>query len=625
MLYFIVLSFLFCSIFLYLTRDITFFSNGTMQYNSSCTDQEKMLTSAKVYNFFSWPSKMHTIKNNRAQLREFWFIFAAIFCKIFRKNDEFINVFLSTLSHFLSCILIFLIANKFFNYNTGLIVALLYLTSLWTYQVVIWFGHVIFSQFWFLLSVYFLTFYNPHNSHYNTLLSFISGLFVAVCFYSSSSSRKFPPITFFIFLYFNIFEINSLKFFDYKNYIFYLILLLTLGVLFFIYFFTKSKIKNFIILKTEKQKTEEVKIELKKIYMKNFNNFFLLLIVIIFLLKILIFSVEFPFIFIKNFVFFLLGLSLVSLYILGPNFLANIARYGAWLESGSSWGNHFASYPKNFFGRIIPKDFIAPRIWILNYFNKICPLIFYLYIFSALSLFFIKDSIYSKFMYLFLSLLPIIILEITKSPRIGRAYHPSLISFLILISYSFYNLSNNNEEIIYIFYMLIFINFVISVYIFFDDVLPSRMAPAYLHKFLKKNKINSISTYKSPFNDGFISPMKIRFPKSIRVNFSKSIKKSKDRYFVVPPTTSKSVSCETISKIINNGDFRDDFFLNSLLDSKQIEKVSIKKFKTFGSSKFFTAESEVTGYRDLCLNEINYQDRYLGLAWVIDTKLIKRI
>ena len=169
------------------------------------------------------------------------------------------------------------------------------------------------------------------------------------------------------------------------------------------------------------------------------------------------------------------------------------------------------------------------------------------------------------------------------------------------------------------------INFIHSSYVFFNDVLPSRMAPAYLHRFLKKNKINSVSTYKSYFNDGFVTPMQVRFPDSIKVNYCSSIESSKDRYFVVPPTTSKSVTHESNSKVINKGDFREDSFLNRLLDSKWIDKISIKKFKTFGSSRIFTAESEVTGYRDFCLNEIDDKDRYLGLAWVIDTKLVKKV
>jgi hypothetical protein len=622
MAYFMVLSFLFCSTFLYLTRDITFFGNGTGE-DRSRTDQEKMLEATKAYNFFSWPSKMHNIEYNRAQLREVWFIFVFIISRILKKNNEFVNVFLSTLSHFFSSALIFLIINSYFDYNTALVVSLLYLTSLWTYQVAIYFGHVIFSQLWFLLSVYFLTLYNFHDPRYNFFISFFSGFFISVCFYSSSASRKFPPITFLIFLYLNIFELNSLKFSNYSNY-FLFVLALTLAVAILIYFFLKLKINNFIGLKIKKEKTMQQKEELKKKYMNKFKSLFSGLLILILLLEILIFSSVFPFTFLENIMAFFLGTILVSIYILGPNFLANIARYGAFLDIGT-WANHFACYPKNFFGRIISNDFIAPRSWIVHYFNKICPLIFYIYIFSALSLFFIKDSIYVKLMFLFLSLLPIIIIEITKGIRVGKSYHPSLISFLILIAYSFSKLSLVNDNYIFFFYILIMINFIHSSYVFFNDVLPSRMAPAYLHRFLKKNKINSISTYKSYFNDGFVTPMQVRFPDSIKVNYCSSIESSKDRYFVVPPTTSKSVTHESNSKVINKGDFREDSFLNRLLDSKRIDKVSIKKFKTFGSSRIFAAESEVTSYRDFCLNEIDDKDRYLGIAWVIDTKLVKKV
>jgi hypothetical protein len=54
--------------------------------------------------------------------------------------------------------------------------------------------------------------------------------------------------------------------------------------------------------------------------------------------------------------------------------------------------------------------------------------------------------------------------------------------------------------------------------------------------------------------------MQGRFPDSIKVNYCcSSIEFSKDRCFIVPPTTSKSVTHESNSEA-NKGDFRDDFF-----------------------------------------------------------------
>ena len=93
--------------------------------------------------------------------------------------------------------------------------------------------------------------------------------------------------------------------------------------------------------------------------------------------------------------------------------------------------------------------------------------------------------------------------------------------------------------------------------------------------------------------------------------------------FIVPPTSSKSVSFETENEVILNGDFRSDEVLNNLLDNFMIEDFALAKFKTLGCSKYYVNESEVTSFRYHILNHISDKDRELSYGWVLDLKKLK--
>ena len=55
---------------------ITYFTRSLKETNGklALTDNEKILFNAKKYKIFAWPSSMHDMPFNRAQLREFWFL-----------------------------------------------------------------------------------------------------------------------------------------------------------------------------------------------------------------------------------------------------------------------------------------------------------------------------------------------------------------------------------------------------------------------------------------------------------------------------------------------------------------------------------------------------------------------
>ena len=183
---------------------ITYFTRSLKETNGklALTDNEKILFNAKKYKIFAWPSSMHDMPFNRAQLREFWFLAVSIISKIFMKSNDIIIVSLSLLSNFISIIFIFLIFNHLFNQETAFIVTLFYLTSLWPYQISFYVGHILFSQVWFLFSIFILTLHQIYDLQFISF--FLAGAFLVLCFASSSSSRKFPPLIIALFFFINI-------------------------------------------------------------------------------------------------------------------------------------------------------------------------------------------------------------------------------------------------------------------------------------------------------------------------------------------------------------------------------------------------------------------------------------
>ena len=74
--------------------------------------------------------------------------------RLFARPDiEHVNVALSLLAHVVSGILSRSLSSPVFRRVARHFCALLYLGSVWGYQVSLFLGHVIFAQMWFLLAL----------------------------------------------------------------------------------------------------------------------------------------------------------------------------------------------------------------------------------------------------------------------------------------------------------------------------------------------------------------------------------------------------------------------------------------------------------------------------------------
>ena len=87
---------------------------------------------------------------------------------------------------------------------------------------------------------------------------------------------------------------------------------------------------------------------------------------------------------------------------------------------------------------------------------------------------------------------------------------------------------------------------------------------------------------------------------------------------IVPPITGKTIWNNCVGD-----DFTDDPYLTELYDSGEIERYTIKKYKTAASSRVWNQEEEVCTYRDLILGQISNEDRQKGYMYILDTGKLK--
>jgi hypothetical protein len=608
----LLISFACNAVIFYITKNITFFGD------KGATDNEKMLIAATKHSLLSYPSKLHLIENARAQLREFWVIFLVIIAKFFKlKTSEAVNIALSLISNSFNSFLIFIIFIEIFNYEIAIFAFLFYLTSFWSYQIAIYLGHILFSTTWCLLSIFLITKLNYDLTYLDLIISLFVGVTLVICFSSSSASRKYPP--FIVFFYIYDFFNKNLEKINLENIAVFFSYLIIGSLIFIILKFLSTiiirKILNFNSAKNS---------DLKKMTIKQIINYILIF-------TYLISFNSLCFVIFKNFSLLIyslvsfLGSVLVIIYLLYPDFKDGIKRYLIYLNIGY-WANHFQAYPKDFFKINDSKNFRGGNYsWIYKMFFRLIPIVLVIYLSSfIICILYSSHSLNTILINNIISLTPLIVIEITKGIRVGKSYFPCLIGFIFGIGYNlnylFYEINLFTSQTISLFtYFVIISNFLLSLYVLATDILPSRMFQINLKNYLIKNKIISFATYKNPYMQGTINPM-LDSNNNFKVEYVDSIKDCKSNFFICPPISSKSVSFETNKHVIKNGDLNSDTVLNKILKDDNNKNYIIKDFKTFGSSRYYVLESEVTGYRELGLQEITDYDRYLGKCRIISMK-----
>ena len=98
------------------------------------------------------------------------------------------------------------------------------------------------------------------------------------------------------------------------------------------------------------------------------------------------------------------------------------------------------------------------------------------------------------------------------------------------------------------------------------------------------------------------------------------INEIKSGYLLVPCTNAKAVYYHATAEIGQHDNFNADETLNSIIETREIQKISFASFKTMGNSKYWQHLGNVTSFRDLILKEVSDEDRFHGYAWLLDVE-----
>lgn len=587
------------------------------------TDNENMVRAANEIHLFDWPSRMHSIPNSRAQLREYWVLFLHILGR-FRKDkfSDHMNVTLALIANCVSSILIFFVFSNYLSPIVGFIIALMYITSFWQYQALLVIGHIQLSQMFFLIAVLSLQLTEKVNDDISSIFFFFGGFFTVVSFSSSSSAHKFPPLSLIALMY-------ALR--DHLHLLwggtFHVERASLLLTSFMLFAFT-------IIFKRPFDSTSS-SVRKRYIYIT------LSLFVIVFGFILIFFDLNRAFL--MSLLAYIIGLMLAAIHVLFPlsEFKNNVLRYFRWLKS--AWRNHFQAYPdqEKTFGRKLPDDFRGGGlIWNHRFFMRVMPFVYPMFLASVI---FVGvhvaiealesqrvDPLVGFIFLLLVSLLPVIVHEVTEGLKVGKAYIPSLIGFLFMIGKALeilIQVSKGNEIGQIVLWVaiigVVLAQLITSIYVFYTDILPARMAPNILCNQLKKLNVTDFYTYDNPYNDSFVKTMLYSYPDDFSVKYIECLSEVETGIVVIPNTSSKSEHMESTQYSIINGDFTADELLNKLYETREIEKVAISKIRTRGCSKYFVQESEVTSYRDLILNQVDDYDRWIAHGWILSAESIR--
>lgn len=625
-----------------LTKHITFYSGYT--------DNEKQVrTAASVGQQWRWPSEMHKIVEGgvRTRMKDVFVLGLVAMQRVLGdRTSDYPMVILCVVANGVSAVLVFLIASTYWNIGVGLLTWSLLIACLWPYQLALFGACICVANAVFLASVYLI-----QQVEAATLLSglpwyFVAGVAVGLTLFSSGSSRKYLPLVVGALLFSqrgDLWGSGSIIRGDMSlsagmsTAIISIaaVLLLSAAVIHLgcerivtaMYFGRAPRRLNRIISERHRILDLQHYIRRAREYASTAAKF--CVVVAAYLVASLAITRSDFFFWLQ--LWLVLGIGAAFFFLTYPDVILNLRAY---CEDSQGWkNNRFPMYQKYFagIGKPVKEDMRGGGVlWLVRFFGRMAPVHFVLYLtcLPLLITLLILDGnrlgdTWQVAAIFILSLSPVLYGEITHSAQSGRLYYPGLVGLLLLIAYTAFQL---DQFLAFPARMAfwsaaaaaVLVGAVWTLWLFLDDVLPARMAPARLGQALKGLGIKEFYTYKTPYNEAFVDALPASTRAEYRIHFINTLKEVKEGYVVVPGTSSKALNMESVKWAIEYGDFDLDPELNRLIESKEIEKYAVASFKTFGTSRIWAQESEATTYRDLILREISDEDRWRGRAWILD-------
>lgn len=154
------------------------------------------------------------------------------------------------------------------------------------------------------------------------------------------------------------------------------------------------------------------------------------------------------------------------------------------------------------------------------------------------------------------------------------------------------------------------------------DIYPCRMDKTFLSRKIEELKIYRLSTYiNSLHRNAFITCLSPRVLQDLTFNPIRSLIEAKEGYILVPPITGDSIYIAATSPYIH---FDKDLFLNTLIEKGNLGKYAVASFRTLANSRFWLHEEEILSYRNLMLGHKFEDNDVLGRVWLLDAAKLQK-
>jgi hypothetical protein len=611
------------------------------------SDNEKQARAASFIGQWRWPSDMHKYGGGKTRTKDVFVLGLVVLRRLLGDNaggDP--TVRLCILVNSISAVLIFLVAKTYWDIATGLLVFALFITSFWPYLVVLFGGHICVAQMFFLASVYLMQLAELRLWPSDLVSYFVSGLAIGLMMFSSASSRKYLPLLGGAFFYSqrealvivgegvpaDLLRIEGVRLAVASSAIAFL---LAVGLIALTYRRVVTAMYsgrapawlNQLIAGRDRLGLEYYLVRASKIVQLLAKFSF----VIVLYLGVCLALFRSPYFYYSQFLV-LLGTFLVFVLFTYPDIIQNLEGYFYYWNAPKQHG-HYRLYKRHFESIAKP---IGDKLrgsgvrWVIRFLLRIAPFHLAYYVLSGGLIGYLlfrtglqQTDVWKSAGMLFLSLSPVLVGEMTRGPQVGRSYYPAFAGLLLMMGYAVSWMGESlSAEGRAIFLALtggaVLAGVAWNMRVFLDDVLPARMAPAWLARTLMAKGIKEFYTYDTHYNDALVKIMPKRALDRVEIRFINSLRDVKEGYIVVPGTSAKAFNMESQQEAIEQGDFNKDPILTQLIESKEIERYALTSFKTFGTSRVWIQESDVGSYRDLIVGEIGESDRWRGRAWILD-------
>lgn len=338
----------------------------------------------------------------------------------------------------------------------------------------------------------------------------------------------------------------------------------------------------------------------------------------------------------------ILGMIGALVYFNLPDVLYNLGSYLQYIKISGEY-NHFY-YNQPVLRQWMDADLIrrGGLMWVFKYFLLMMPVVFPFYLgcvgYLLRQCWINKSQGVTQWgkhcLMIALSLTPVVMAETKQVAQYGANYFPGLIACLFLIGYTLHvGLPRHlrvSQMVLQQKCFLIFLWFILgahvikNVYVFCDDVFPSRMVTTFLSKKIAASGAQQIFTYRNHLQRvNVVDNLNASLLKKIQVIFVDNIYQSPSGMMLVPPVSGNSIYIAVAS---NYSDYDKDIYVNELMRKGNIQDYAIASYKTLASSRIWPHEEEILSYRYLILNQFPEDDIKQGKdrVWLLDLDKLRR-